>query len=593
VSAYPAQQVIESTRDLSTIVARVNTEGIGFLTKTLPSLGRAIDIALATGTTLQVSSFARKRGSKLPRFLGWLIGFVFDNDGVELPHGCPTALRYLRVLTQAFYKLELPFEDSVLAEIQSQFVATDAALNKEWSLDPVSRVAYKIASRLIPRVLANANPLDILPGHGPGAVAGGQRPSEKPLFTEWFPQLDRMYPFIEYFMFSPSHISDRIDSLGINQANPTERPPLSKVVFVPKDSRGPRLISMETRELQWIQQGQKDLLYHTVERHPLTRGHINFTDQTVNRSLALISSLSGEWVTLDMKEASDRVSLTHLYTLFPDNWIEALLASRSPGTMFPDGTVVQFNKFAPMGSAVCFPVEALVFWALALGYLSTRYPLRVAKEKIFVYGDDIIVPSKDYEGIIRLYESTGLMVNRSKSCIGGSFRESCGCDAYRGVDVTPIRFKRRWSHRLIVQDIHAWVAYSNRLHSMNFFGAASFITEALSRYRIPFTGGGTDCTAFVRPSCEVLPTNRRHGVKLRFNPHLHRLEGKGWAPVDDQELCLHDSWERVLASHVRSVKANRSLSTSGLPVNPGSMDPDYYTLRRGCSPKRRWIPLLI
>jgi hypothetical protein len=93
-----------------------------------------------------------------------------------------------------------------------------------------------------------------------------------------------------------------------------------------------------------------------------------------------------------------------------------------------------------MGSACCFPVEALTFWALATAAIKIEHG--ISNPVVYVYGDDIIVDSKYAATVIRALESQNLLVNRSKSYIDGPFRESCGGDFYKGIEVTPIRLRK-------------------------------------------------------------------------------------------------------------------------------------------------------
>jgi hypothetical protein len=89
---------------------------------------------------------------------------------------------------------------------------------------------------------------------------------------------------------------------------------VAKLTAVPKDSRGPRLICVHPKEAIWIQQGQRLKLEAAITSSNLTKGRINFTDQTVNGGLALESSKSGRLATLDLKEASDRISCNSCVT---------------------------------------------------------------------------------------------------------------------------------------------------------------------------------------------------------------------------------------------------------------------------------------
>jgi len=595
--ASPAQHRTEFDRDVLEIRRRFEHEGMGFLTKTLPSFGKAIDKALSSGSALQVPSFERRRGSHLPKLFGWLLEQVFGSNGVERPDGCPIALGHLRHLTLIYYKLELPFSDEAVQRVLDNFINTDSQLQQNWNLTNEDKHTVRVAANIVSVILGPTDPRRVLPRHGPGAVSTRERGPGKSAFSRLYRSLEEVYPFTEYFFFNLSHLCDRLSSSGSNsqlsrleggesnphflselgrrkatrlpgQASPCEgRTYLAldsmqypqvldsgtaRVVLVPKDSRGPRLISMEPLSIQWIQQGQMRLLVETLESHHLTKGQVNFSNQEVNRALALEASRHGNLVTLDMKDASDRVSQHLVWTLFPINWVECLEATRSPETELPCGRILKLHKFAPMGSAVCFPIEALSFWALAVSCLMTKYPHRSMREvakTVWVYGDDIITYRKDYPEVMQLLEKVGLLFNQSKCCTSGFFRESCGMDAYKGVQVTPLRITQRWSHRLVVPTLVSYCAYSDTLHARGYHKAAAYIEECVQALtRVPYTTVASSGLSFVRPAIDVVSATRQRKVRLRFNRDLHRLESYGWATSTKMEQSPFTDWEELLRS---------------------------------------------
>jgi len=98
VASAPAYPEPELKRDIEEIRHRVDHEGLSFLTKTLPSLAKAVDKALATGQELQVTRFKLSRGTKLPRFARMLLSLVFDGSGRERSDASPGALWSIRNL---------------------------------------------------------------------------------------------------------------------------------------------------------------------------------------------------------------------------------------------------------------------------------------------------------------------------------------------------------------------------------------------------------------------------------------------------------------------------------------------------------------
>jgi hypothetical protein len=225
----------------------------------------------------------------------------------------------------------------------------------------------------------------------------------------------------------------------------------------------------------------------------LTRGHVNFTDQRINRKLALYGSMGAGWVTLDMKDASDRVSVPLVERLFErTHLLEYLMDTRSSKTRLPNGELVTLNKFAPMGSALCFPIEALVFWSLAVSCIVNsdrsntflRNKIRRACSMVYVYGDDLIVHREDYAVLLQYFPTVGLMFNTKKCCTDGSFRESCGMDAYKGIDVTPTKCRTVWDSRSKdTQQYVSWVALSNQFYRGGYWELADYIrAEVLKKY---------------------------------------------------------------------------------------------------------------
>jgi hypothetical protein len=76
----------------------------------------------------------------------------------------------------------------------------------------------------------------------------------------------------------------------------------------------------------------------------------------------------------------------------------------------------------------------------------TRYAFRSigynpAKEKYSWYGDDGIVPIFIADYVADLIERSGFVLNAAKSCFTGVYRESCGVELIRDVDVTPTYIK--------------------------------------------------------------------------------------------------------------------------------------------------------
>lgn len=157
----------------------------------------------------------------------------------------------------------------------------------------------------------------------------------------------------------------------------------------------------------------------------LDHGHLKHGE------LAREGSLTGRWCTLDLSSASDTVARALVKLLLPPDWFELLDNLRSPFTEV-DGHWVRLEKFSSMGNGFTFELETLIFWAIssACQNVDNEY-------FVYVYGDDIIVPSESAKDVISALTWFGFSLNKSKSYWEGAFRESCGSDYFNGVAVRP------------------------------------------------------------------------------------------------------------------------------------------------------------
>jgi hypothetical protein len=515
--------------DLNKIRSEAGRENALFLTVTLPSEGKAFD------------AFLSGRGV-LPQFSLSVLNSIVETKG-----SIGQVVLHVRQLSYLFYKYEYPYEPETAKAVIESFVNTDRDLQvlQVPCEDPIIRNA----SNFIASIFARFNPWDIYPKHGPGAVATGEGPHEKSVLKRVYRELDATYPFTEYMCFSLSHVVDELDKI---EALECLEEPTAKVVLVPKDSRGPRLISCEPLEVQWIQQGLGRKIVSLLESHPLTRGHVNFTCQEVNRKLALQASIDASFDTLDMKDASDRVGLELVRVLFrhvPDV-LRCVLACRSTQTVLPNGVLVRLNKFAPMGSALCFPIESLVFYALAVSCLQHCFGIsrRKARKAVYVYGDDIIIKTGFYPALMEHFPRFGLRFNEAKCCTGDSrFRESCGMDAFNGVPVQPLRVKTLISAHLDPNAIASYVAYSNIAYARGFKRLACECEDYVRHFLpgVPYTNDVCGGLSFVRPIA-LRTLDGPIPLKKRYNKRLQRWEVLGYILQPALRKDVSSGWRLLL-----------------------------------------------
>lgn len=254
----------------------------------------------------------------------------------------------------------------------------------------------------------------------------------------------------------------------------------SRVIFVPKTWKKLRGISAEPAELQYFQQAIYRSLEDAISGTILHRV-INLRDQNGSRHLAQKGSRDGTLATIDLSSASDSVTLQLVKDIFgSSNLTRWLLATRSTHTLIED-KLVPLNKFAPMGSACCFPVECLVFAGVVLATARRRFGKRFKIGSSYrVFGDDIICPSSISQDVISNLELFGFSVNPDKSFTSGDFRESCGMDAWKGHDVTPLKLKNfsfdfDGSAPCSYENCSRFISYANSLWSRGYVKTRSFL----------------------------------------------------------------------------------------------------------------------
>lgn len=565
------------------VSSRMHAEGTGFLRKTLPRLGKHLDQALTGVIKLNATSvgFETLPGSGLPRFLGEFFSRIFQQDGSLLPDPDANRVQILRDILYCYSKYKIPHdevqEQAVIAAFKQAevdlsnltpmfanlrtscdvFTTTtrrrmDPFNNREAVYsDPSSSdalIVVREARILLSRLFAYFDPLDIVPKHGPGVVATKQRLWEKYQWSNVSDRITAVYPFDAYFQANLGHCCDtydRFNSIG-------GRDESARVLLVPKDSRGPRLISCEPVDFQWVQQGLRAAIYRLVENHELTSSNVFFTNQDHNRDGALIGSRTGRYATLDLKEASDRVHLDLVRLLFPEHLHRYLEAARSTSTVLPDGTKLVLNKFAPMGSALCFPILALTIWAL----LTAAAPNADTRERILVYGDDVIVPTTYVGSAITTLEAFGLLINRAKSCTQGLFRESCGMDAFQGVDVTPVRLRTVWDESPRPGVYSSYIAYANRYWDRRCFNVYDLIVKRLVAVygNIPGQDMNLSCPSLRESPAEPSSFRRRTNIGLQKLQYKVRV-------VTTPSVHHHlDGWSKLLRFFTESNRPEEEIT---------------------------------
>lgn len=477
-------------RDQQTIAARFEHEGESFLTIALPAFCKGFERALADQrvTPALFHGFKWRRG--LPCFLQGFLELVFERStGKLLLEPNLDAIRAVRQVTLWPGKLfEVCDSDRLTASI-TKFEEVESALgeldlNVEL-LTSLSKVAVKHFGDSLSRIDRDVFAGHLFGSHGPGATADRLRGNAKFRIRRWTERLDARFPAVDHVVPGYRHFH-LIDS--IKWDSPGEELPV-RVVPVPKTAAKARIIAIEPTHMQYMQQA---LLRLFKREFSGSSPFIDLNDQGKNQELARLGSLDGSISTIDLSEASDRVSLQLVQAVFArfPSLLGGLEATRSERARLPGGRVITLRKFASMGSATCFPVESLVFATIAI-YSVEQHAVRAGASsqqlqswlrQTQVFGDDIVIPTAVVPTCLAHLEACGLKVNAHKSFWTGEFRESCGKEYFRGEDVTVARLRKRFPEdRRSAREVASAVAFRNHLYLRGYWLAAADIDKELRK----------------------------------------------------------------------------------------------------------------
>lgn len=484
---------IDASRDIITMSRRCREEGDSFLRITLPSFDKGLLRALEDG---RVSSDLfpgfRMRGG-LPLFLGGFLRNIFAPDGALLDEPHTESIRAVRQLCAVAGKIEgvcTPRRN--LAAVRAYVEADDECAR--WDLtSPQSLIQelIDVSNRVLVPWLASADRKisrdELTPKHGPGQTADRLLGNKKFDLAYWPEHLESRFPWIEWGV--PNY---RYGDSG-GRVTPSTHVVPARLTLVPKTMSKPRVIVMEPTSLQYMQQAIMDALVTSLER---CTHMVGFLDQGLNQSMARLGSRTRDTATLDLSEASDRVTYLQaasVFSVLPNIW-EALDATRSSEVELPFGLKKRrIAKFASMGSAVCFPVEAITF-LVAIFVAMRRYHRRAdagfdltpsfiksMEGRVRVYGDDIIVPVEYLSDVFEVFAEFGWQINSKKSFWNSHFRESCGGDFWDGEDITPVRIGHPFPTTIRqTAEVQGLVSLRNQLYNAGYWRTAAKLDSRIS-----------------------------------------------------------------------------------------------------------------
>ncbi len=572
---------ISAHHDLLTYRSRCQSRGLPFLTVELPRFGKDFEKSIEHGKISLHDSFVGfgRRGGKSkdvrPSFLWDLTSLVFDTDGTLLASPDYRAIRAVRQIAGFHGKLKELCSDEKILEAYDAFISTDKQIamatathhDYSWFAD----VAHRIWGRAIGDVSSRIMHGEIIPKHGPGVVSDKLTSNGKYRDLSWTERLDRYFP-IEKYVLPGYSFFEELDEFPLY--SPAQELP-SRVIPVPKTMEKPRIIAAEPSYLQKMQGGILSLMTERLGDHPV----IGWIDQTRNREMAKSASVDRALSTLDLSEASDRVSLRLVKNLikFNEYFLNVVLSTRTQAAELPNGERILLKKFATMGSALCFPMESMVFCTIVYmaiakahgEYLPSTWTMKSLEGKVSVYGDDIIVPREYTQSVIELLETFGLKVNRSKSFSDSHFRESCGAEFYDGHDVSIVRARKRLPDgRRHAEELNSMVAMRN-LYAQA-YGRTNFV-ELLDSYierLIPFPYGFPETPALVKWISAGDNPMDLSGPSYRFDKNLQQLFVKATAVKSRKRDDLLEGYGALLKSLTTPFQEDRNhLKRAGRPVS--------------------------
>lgn len=233
----------------------------------------------------------------------------------------------------------------------------------------------------------------------------------------------------------------------------------SRLTTVAKDDKKRRVIALEPTVPMFGQQGimrmMTDALFSYLDIESL---------QPIHQKLAYLGSILPERIaTIDFSNASDSLGIELVRFLLPRQWFLAVMAFRTPYTAPSGEDPVYLRMIGTMGNATTFPLETLVFYALAIAVQRTHHESILISEgkvewrNVSVFGDDCIVPTFTAEVFMSLCKYCGFQVNDDKSFFKPEtkFRESCGADFYAGRNVRP--YYLRAPHNTKLSSLEPWL----------------------------------------------------------------------------------------------------------------------------------------
>lgn len=526
-------------RDIATIESRIRNEGWSFMTITLPDFLDDFMIALERGVVSPDLFIGWKKRLCLPAFMQGFTSLIFERStGRLLDDPKITAIACVRQILAFYKKVKALCNETRLAKAYSDYEAIERRM--DFLIDEIPAEKYrefhKVSRLLWSHVFGDSDLdlRDLTPYHGPGSTSEGITGNKKYVPSYKWPKEASQFFNLGEVLYSSDECYSEDGTFSETDQLVNKRELAVRVISVPKTMKKSRVIAMEPVSMQMLQQAVKDYIIGKLERSWPTCGRINFSDQTINQRLALKASKDGDLATIDLSAASDRVHKDLVWDMLSINPLlrDLCFVTRTEFADLPKIGRLYLNKFASMGSALCFPIEAMMFFTLCtLGLLKHRKLQITARNVIacsrecYVYGDDIIIPKDAFAAVCETLTVFGNVPGLTKSFQNGKFRESCGVDAYDGKDITPIYQRQAMPNsKGDAKSIISSIETARQLFKKGYWRSAKYIKTCIEQLTgvLPVTVDGADGIGW---------NFGEQRAKTRYNPKLQRREVQTLKPA--------------------------------------------------------------
>lgn len=264
-------------------------------------------------------------------------------------------------------------------------------------------------------------------------------------------------PVTSYDTYYWSYDQDKVNSLYRDMCEHSYTEWMCDIVFVAKSWKTYRTISKESVTRMWLQQGVREAFdWWLKSRQSQLSEYYVPGEEAVSQYLCQEGSIDGFYATIDLSMASDSNSWALVQDWFADSLLSDLLyAVRTPyAREAVTGSIYLQSKFAPMGSAVCFPILSTTMAAICESQRRQYIELHNLDDQesndswpwFRIVGDDIICRYEIAGMVVARLTELGFKCNTRKSFIRTDsrhvFRECCGVEYLDGQDVSVVKLPR-------------------------------------------------------------------------------------------------------------------------------------------------------